>query len=134
MDLQDADSLQRAGISSSSLVMFSLLIPKVLLKRTPHLRPGAVEEDPLIPLGNAEGAADFLRCPSLDVAQDDDLLLIGWQGFDRSFKAHACFLRQQALFGHFFPLDGYPMSCPVVIRWQPTIRFNSRFSVISARV
>ena len=134
MDLQDVDSLQRAGISSSFIVMFSLLFLKVPLKCTPYLRSGAVEEDPLVPLRNAEGAADFIRCPSLYVAQDDDLPLIRRQGFDRSFKAHACFLRQQALFGHFFPLDGDPLSCPVVIRWQPTIRFNSRFSVISARV
>src|SRR5215471_11054671 len=49
----------------------SLLFLEVLLKRTPHLRSGAVEEDPLIPLGNAEGGADFIRCPSLYVAQDD---------------------------------------------------------------
>ena len=94
MDLQDIDSLQRAGISSSSIVMVEcgfiqhvLLFLKVLLKGTPYLRPGAVEEDPLIPLGNAQGAADFIRCPSLQVAQDDDLPLIGRQGFDRSFKA-----------------------------------------------
>src|SRR5262245_7777458 len=37
-----------------------LLFLEVLLKRTPHLRSGAVEEDPLIPLGNAEGGADFI--------------------------------------------------------------------------
>ena len=132
MDLQDVDSLQRAGIRTSSIVIFSLLFLKVPLKRTPYLRPGAVEEDPLIPLGNAEGAADFIRCPSLDVAQDDDLPLIGRQGFDRSFKAQMCFLQQQALFGHFFPLDGDPMSCPVVISWQQAIRFDSRFGVIGA--
>jgi hypothetical protein len=132
MDLQYVNSLQIAGIRSSLIVMFSLLFLKVLLKRTPYLRPGAVEEHPLIPLGNAEGAAYFIRCPSLNVAQDDDLPLIGRQGFDRSFKAQACFLRQQALFGHFFPLDGYPMSCPVVIRWQQAIRFDSRFSVMGA--
>ena len=58
-------------------VMFGLLFLKVVLKRTPHLRPGTVQEDPLIPLGNAEGAADFIRCPPLYVVQDDDLPLIG---------------------------------------------------------
>jgi hypothetical protein len=37
MDLQQVDLLQRAGISSFSIVMFSLLFLKVPLKRTPYL-------------------------------------------------------------------------------------------------
>jgi hypothetical protein len=89
-----------------------------------------VEEDTLIPLRNAESAADIISCPTLYVAPDDDLPLFGRQSFDRPSKTHACFLRQQALFGHFFLLDGYPMSCPVMIRLQQAIGFDSRFDVI----
>src|SRR5216684_2475994 len=69
-----------------------LLFLEVLLKHAPHLRPRTVEEHPLIDLGNAEEGTGFLRTPSFDVTQSDDLTLIGRQRFDCSINARTSFL------------------------------------------
>jgi len=45
-----------------------------------------VEKHPLIDLRYSEQAAGFLCRPSLDITQNDNLTLTGWQGLDRLLR------------------------------------------------
>ena len=50
---------------------YGLLFLEILFNGSTDLRSRAMEEHPLVGLGNTEEVTDFLRHPPLDVTQDD---------------------------------------------------------------
>src|SRR5689334_13623569 len=69
----------------------------MLLECRPDLRTGAMEEDALVALADAQRRRDLRAVPAFDVAQDDHLLLARRQVADRARDQLERLARQQML-------------------------------------
>src|SRR5713226_5376318 len=98
--MSSTSSLQLIPVGSIAIRagQFSLDRFQVLLQHRPHLRARAMEQYPLISLGNAQKVTHFFGRPFLDVAQSYHLPLVGWKGVNRLLDDRTGFLSQKALF------------------------------------
>jgi hypothetical protein len=108
----------------------SLVFLELLLQRSSQLRPGMMEEDTLSGLSNTEQTTDFIRCPSSDVAEEQDHTLTRRQGFNSPIKIHTCFLGKQVFLGDVFPIGRRccPATCPLVICRPEASRIHGGFT------
>src|SRR5438105_2517092 len=75
----------------------------IALERGAQARAAAMEQDPLVRLGDLERRAHFFGGPTFDVAQDDDGRLRRRERRDLALQENARLLSQGQRFGRFVP-------------------------------